>query len=358
MTRSAGVKITLSFLLIVAGGLAADAVEVCLRPEHSCRSPVVRLGDLAEIRGADGERTAALAAVELFPAPAPHRTRLVRAGELRELLELHGMDPAELRLSGAAAAVVYGDKPSGAGEPTTPELRRAKERAEQAILRHLRTTAPNAPWQVSAELDSRGVEVLASPLRSLTVEGGREPWAGKQQFVVATANSQGATRVPVQANVSLPDAIVVAARAIQRGQVIGERDVQMAPAQAPDAEFQPLRRLEDAVAKEALRGISAGQPIDSRSIQPAQLVRRGEIVTVFARAAGVQVSTQARALEDGSLNDLVQVESSGERRRYTATVTGLQEVEVCARDPSAARDRPSAAAGGKRLARKSQAGRE
>ena len=48
----------------------------------------------------------------------------------------------------------------------------------------------------------------------------------------------------------------------------------------------------------------------------------------------MQVRTTGRALDDGGLDDLVGVESVKDRRRFTARVSGYQELEVFARGPS------------------------
>ena len=53
--------------------VAAAAAELRLRAQCNPAGPVVTLGDVAEIDSADARQTAALAAIELFPAPPPRR---------------------------------------------------------------------------------------------------------------------------------------------------------------------------------------------------------------------------------------------------------------------------------------------
>jgi hypothetical protein len=54
------------------------------------------------------------------------------------------------------------------------------------------------------------------------------------------------------------------------------------------------------------------------------------VVTVFARAAGVEVRTTARAKDEGSAGQVIAVEVIGERQSFLARVSGPQEVEVLA----------------------------
>ena len=356
MTPSAGAKTVFYLFAIIASSLAADAAEICVKSTHRCRGHVVRLGDVADIRNAEGELAAALAAVELFPAPAANRTRLMRVGELQELLALHGLNLAGVRFSGARATIVRGVSGADPDGLTNINMELARQRVERAILSHLQTTVRSAAWRVGVELDGAGAKLLAKRLRDVKVEGGQEPWVGRQEFVLVVENSEGAARIPVRADVALPDAIVVASRAVRPGQVIRDTDVQLLPIAVPNRGFEPISRLEDAVGKEAARAISTGQPIDGRYLQACRLVRRREVVTVFARAAGVQVRTNALALDDGAFGDLIEVESIPSGKRYTARVADFEVVEVYARGPSVANARPFVASQGNSRAMTSEVG--
>jgi flagella basal body P-ring formation protein FlgA len=92
--------------------------------------------------------------------------------------------------------------------------------------------------------------------------------------------------------------------------------------------------LDDVVGKEAARNIPAGQTLDNQYVRSPLLVKRGDVVDLFARAAGVQVSTKARAREEGSHGDLINVELLADRRPLLARVCGIQEVEILAAAPS------------------------
>ena len=60
-------------------------------------------------------------------------------------------------------------------------------------------------------------------------------------------------------------------------------------------------------------------------------MRRGEVVTVYARASGIRVRTVARSRDDGGEGELVSVESLADRSTFYARVSGIREVEVYAR---------------------------
>ena len=86
----------------------------------------------------------------------------------------------------------------------------------------------------------------------------------------------------------------------------------------------------EVVGKEATQTLRAGSAILSTQVRSPLLVRRGERVSVRARAAGVVVRTYATAQQDGSLSDLIQVQALTGKERYAARVSGTRELEVFA----------------------------
>ena len=60
----------------------------------------------------------------------------------------------------------------------------------------------------------------------------------------------------------------------------------------------------------------AGKPLAQDELHAPFLVRRGEVVTVYARAAGIRIRTVARTRDDGGEGELVAVESLTDRRAF------------------------------------------
>jgi flagella basal body P-ring formation protein FlgA len=79
--------------------------------------------------------------------------------------------------------------------------------------------------------------------------------------------------------------------------------------------------------------VPAGKVLTADALRTALWVRRGEVVSVYARTAGIQIRTAARARDDGSQGDLVSVESLLDHSAFYARVSGMREVEVYARSP-------------------------
>jgi flagella basal body P-ring formation protein FlgA len=140
----------------------------------------------------------------------------------------------------------------------------------------------------------------------------------------------------VAAQVALPEMVVVAARALPRGAVVQAADVELQalPSSGSAAGATAFDTVEDVIGKETTRSVAAGQVLGRRYVQSPILVRRGDVVTVYARSAGIQVRTTARARDGGSLGDLIAVESLADRGRFYARVAGPRTVDVYARGAS------------------------
>ena len=323
----------------------ACASEIVLRGEYQCQGPVVTLGDIAEVLGADQRANKQLSSVELFPAPAAGRQRFVRVREIQDILASRGVNLAKHRFSGAnqlalsrgerAEQVVY-EKPILASARRT-----ANRRVHDAVLDYLRSSVSDSKWNVQLTLASEQIRLFEGPVCKLTVSGGMSPWVGRQHFLLTVArNDQRPLQLPVEAQVSLPPSVVVANRDIPRDTIIAATDLVLSSEVPRHAGMETFSNIEEAVGRQAARAIAAGAIIDSKWVVRPLLVRRREIVTVTARAAGVRVSTNARARADGSLGDLIPVESLQDRKTYYARVCGSRQVEVFSptiRTPQASR---------------------
>jgi len=297
---------------------------------------MVRLSDLAEVRATDPDKAKELGATPLFPAPAPGQSRFVRARELQDLLLLKGVNLARIQFSGSSQVKIVGaagdlpDLPTEA--PSFSRQRRANQRAAEAICTLLREyVSPDTPWNVEATVATEHVRQVADPGHQVIARGGAEPWTGPQQFELSVQTAEGVVRVPVDAQVTIPDAVVVVRHSLPRGVLVRRADVELRHDADASAIAAVFHDLESVVGMETTQSVPEGRLLSGDMVRPPLWVRRGEVVTVYARAAGIRVRTQARARDDGSRGELVAVESLNDRKTFFARVCGIREVEVFAR---------------------------
>jgi len=339
--------------MFVVGALAlvglrpgdAQAADIRLHSECQCEAAVVRLGDIATIHAVDQATIDKLAGLELFPSPAPGGRHSVTVGQVQDMLFRRGVNLAEHRLSGSSKVAVLGATQSAEvkqlSAPSTALVDRAAARVSQAVIRYLSETAsPPKPWGVDVKLDEHQVRSASVAGASISVRGGMAPWLGLQRFEVSVDSHGEPSTFQIDAEVSLPPSVVIAVRALSRGRMISAADVRLEPVSTSDTSGDRFYRTEDVIGHEVTTAVGVGRPLTRKAVRRPLLIRRGDVVTVFARAAGISVRVLARARGDGSLDDAVAVESMLDRTTYHVRVSGLREAEVFAQP---VRTRPDAA---------------
>jgi flagella basal body P-ring formation protein FlgA len=332
--------LALAALAILAS--RAAAAELRLRAQCSPAGVVVTLGDIADIGSTDARQTSALAAIELFPAPALGEEKTVRVREIQDLLLLRGVNLAEHQFSGSSevviSAAVVRPRAAAVRPVSTAEAQRIKRRISDALTKYLNGhSASPQDWSIEFELSEANARLLADPVAAIEVAGGSAPWTGLQRFQVVVAGKQDSAGHPlggsatIDATVRVIAPVVVAVHALARGTVIREGDVALQRVAAADKLPAALYTLEQAFGHELVRAVSAGLPVTTDSLRQPIAVHRGDVVTVVARAGGVRIRTNARARDDGSVGELVAVESLANRSTYYARVSSIREVEVYAR---------------------------
>jgi flagella basal body P-ring formation protein FlgA len=320
--------------------VAANGADVVLRWKASVSGSIVRLGDVVEFAkagdGVDAKFAAELAAAPLMPTPAPGTEHFLTAAQLRDLLTAIGVDVNGLQFRGAEAVAISAAPLDQAevkepGNPPRTRLRPDREAAAREIasliVRYLREQTGHAIWNVTVSPDDNLVEVYWRYGPQVAVTGGVAPWTGRQRFNLDGPGLD--RRVLAFAAVERIEMVAFASHAIAAGDLVRATDVGLKPYSGA-MPAQAVKSLEEAVGKEATQAIREGAMLTGNLLRAPFLVRRGERVSVRARAAGVSVRTYATAQQDGSLGDLIAVQALERKDRYFARVTGTRELEVFA----------------------------
>ncbi|MFV2065560.1 MAG: flagellar basal body P-ring formation chaperone FlgA [Pirellulales bacterium] len=348
-------------VLVPASIPTGRAAEIQLRDQCRASGTLVRLRDVAVIIAADDEEAERLGAIDLMPAPIPGSKRRLRAREIEDLLRSRGVNLTDHRFSGAARIVVLPPGKRAAVRknvrPSRLTTRRLRTKVQAGITARLReASGRDEPWRIDIELTDEQVSLLAAVDGDCVITGGAAPWIGRQRFEIVLPPGSRMPRLPLAANVSLPPALVIAVRSLAPGTVLHATDVRSVrdsdKRRSAVGGRESFHTIDEVIGMETTRSVVAGQQLDKTVLRHPLLVRRGDIVTVYARTGGIQVRTTARARDDASAGELVMVESVGDRKRYFARVTGTREVDVFAGstriEEPAARDRGSAAETGRR----------
>jgi flagella basal body P-ring formation protein FlgA len=327
--------LAITAVVFFLGAETGRAAELRLRSQCTGSGPLITLGDVAEIFAAEGQPAHTLAAIELFPAPVASRQRFLSVREIQDLLVLRGVNLAEHRFSGSSQVTIL-----AAAEPTRAEAepalsaaaaKRAERRLRDAVIQYLQEHASaEGPWTVQLNLSPGHSRLLANSNAKIALSGGAAPWTGTQRFEVKVDTPEQPLRFTLEAEVAVPSAAVAAIRSLGRGVVIRQTDVELQRGASREGGADLCYSIDEVVGKETTRAIAAGKALSRDALRAPLLVHRGEVVTVSARSSGIRVRTTARARDDGSLGDLIAVESLQDRATYFARVSAVREVEVFA----------------------------
>lgn len=79
---------------------------------------------------------------------------------------------------------------------------------------------------------------------------------------------------------------------------------------------------------EAERRLAPGRPIRQGDLRPARLVRKGEIVTLIFQRGPIELTTQARALQDGAEGERIRAVNLDSERPVSGLVVGRRRLLV------------------------------
>jgi flagella basal body P-ring formation protein FlgA len=339
----------------------ASAVQVKLREEVVPKSSVVRLGDVAEISSADRAEMRRLSAVPLMPAPASGTERFLRQREVADMLAANGVDMRAVQFGGAEKVSVKGgsgvaqaafNEPAkvvtspagdrraevlagGGGRIELPQLDEAQVAALNGILGrivsdYLTSKTGSAPaGRVDCKVSNEQLAQLAMSTTAPVCTGGAAPWSGRQRLTLSFTTGKGPQQMSIVVNVSEP--AIVAVRPVARGSMITAADVALQivePSVKASGQRVCVDSLDKIIGKEARQQLQAGEIVYADQVQMPVIVKRGELITVASQGGGIRVRTSARALQDGSQGDLIQVESLQGKQKFDARVVGLREAAV------------------------------
>lgn len=138
---------------------------------------------------------------------------------------------------------------------------------------------------------------------------------------------------PAHADASAMVRIVVPARDILRGEVIGESDLTFAQVPAAALPSTTVTKFEVLTGMQTRRTLRAGENIRPDDIRRPVVVTKGQTVTMMFSAPGVELAAMGRAMSEGGVGDTVTVQNPVSFRMVNATVTGPGAVRAV--DPAA-----------------------
>lgn len=301
-----------ALLLAAAGSALAGSLPATLRPAATIEGETVKLGDLWD--NLDDK-----AQVVVAPAPQPGKRITADARWL------------------SAVAQNYGVNWQPANQFETIVIERAAQMIDTKLVEsELREAlaAEGVPVPFDVEIANRSAMAMMVPtgagpvgvaVRDVTWDARTNRFSAT---VEAPAGAPNAQRQRLNGHVFSTTRVPVLNRAVSRGEVISERDLDWVDARVDGVRRDIVTDMRQIVGQEPRTQMRAGMPIRAAELQRPVLVPRNSTVTMVVRTPFMRLTTQGRAVEEGGKGDVIRVTNVNSKRVVEAVVEGPGQVVV------------------------------
>jgi flagella basal body P-ring formation protein FlgA len=197
----------------------------------------------------------------------------------------------------------------------------------EIVEQFLSTQTAGLPGEVSiavGRVDSRTSLHACASVEPFLPAGSR-PWG--KTTVGVRCTSPAPWIIYVQANVRVLGEYVVTRVPLSQGQTIGANDLAIVRGDLASLPSGIIMHTSQAVGRAAALSIPSGAPLRNESLKTYPVVQQGQSIRLVSSGPGFQVSTEGRALTNGTDGQIVQARTaSGQLVSGVAKVGGVIEV--------------------------------
>jgi len=320
-------------------GLAAPALADAVRLRPSARIDELRpitLADVAEIDSPDAQRLGAIV-VEPDPLKAARGRAWasISVEGVQSVLRDSGLNTARLAVSGSTCFVRFPaptEAPPAQPAAAVAETRQAqiidltgpsdvRSRVGEVLLRLFNAE----PGKLRALFDAADEPLLSLPLEGRRVAVTPQVSASTTRAVLAIRIYEGDELVEsrsIGATIEvLRPAVVVTSPIRRRGEIRSDSVRQEERWLSPGGPT-PVATVEQVAGSLARSRLAAGDVLHSGVIEPGVVIKRGDLVEVLTLSGGLEIKSRARAMEDGSAGQRIELRSDNSRKTFRARVHG------------------------------------
>jgi flagella basal body P-ring formation protein FlgA len=272
---------------------------------------------------------------------------------LNQWIDARSGDPAAANPPAAASTPAAPAAPAaqmaavqvGAQSPAEPALAKPQSGEDKPYhtLRELLTA--NVADRLNLPVDSLQMEFkplddkvlnLCEPHFKFQIEPTRVRNLGTEEWDVTIITANGNQELTLSADARAWEAQAVLVKPLAYHQLIQETDITDKRALVELLPDNPLVTKTQAVGTQASRDLKPGTVLDARMLDPVEMVRTGEFVTITVANGGVSIKTVARAMEGGSLGQTIKVKNETTHDIYDVVISGPQQASLNANAPPSA----------------------
>ena len=216
---------------------------------------------------------------------------------------------------------------TSSSDTTTPQGPILKQYLEQWVYAQPWLKSNKASTRIRFDKNARIEKILNTPMTNRTVminEIGRSKKISCE--IIVLENEKIILETTIRFTVEVQRKVRVVSEQIRRGEVIDEqRTVVETRWLSPMA---PIADVESSLGLVCKTTIDAGSMLIPSMIEEPIIVRRGQFVTARSFHGSASVTMSVRALKNGKLGDLIELESRDRKQHFTARVAAPGRVVI------------------------------
>jgi len=169
---------------------------------------------------------------------------------------------------------------------------------------------------------------LSSQLFQFHIEPFRVKNLGNVAWDVTIVSGKTSRKAHITANARAWQTQAILARPLAYQQVITADDLEERRTLVEIIDNDPLVMKSQAVNQQASRDLKPGTVLTGKMLDPVQLVKAGQLILIDAKSGGVNVTSTARAIENGTFGQSIKVKNETTKETLVVTITGPQRAEL------------------------------
>ena len=281
----------------------------------------VLLGDIAEVSG-DPDLVKRLNQLEVAQVNKPGRETRVSANAVKGFFVRAVVDPSQVEFVGEGSVKVR----ARSGSVEADSIRTLLLECVRAQMGDLKESqdweleVPRVPKRLAVPEKGGSVRVELSP---------RFDRVGQQMASIQVLDGDKIlSRQQVAFTIRRWEQVVKLKNALRRGETVRAQDVEWVRDETTFQQRKVLRSLADAVGRQTIRAVRAGDYLVDNWLEKPYAVREGESIRLWVRVGGTVVQTVAVAKANGFRGQTIRVQNADSQKIIQAQVSDLGEAWV------------------------------
>jgi len=280
----------------------------------------IRLGEIAEIKGADPALLKKLRDIVIGKAPLPGKSRRIDEDYIRIRLKQNGIDLSQIRLRVPIKA-----------EVSRSFIEISKEKIEKIVLGSVYGLIPWEKDQVrikkicvsnSALLPEGNITYKVVPPRNTDFLG------NVPLSVLFKVNRRFEKKIWATVNIEVLTEMVVTKRPLRRYHMITEDDIHLKKMDLSKVKSNAVTTYEEVLGKRTKRAIKTGEVLRTDHIELPPLVKRGDVVSIIAETDGLRITALGEVRKKGCRGERIKVLNLDSKKCIYAHVLDSNTVRV------------------------------